>query len=417
MAELIDLTIDDMAAGGRGLAFHNGKPVFVPFTIPGERVRVRLAPGSGKTAEAVGVQLVEASADRVYPLCPHFGPGRCRGCQWQHINPAVQSLLKADIVADQLSRAAGLSDRELERVLRPAIAAPAPWGYNRAITFTVGEDGTWGLPAAEDGRPIPISACPITDPDVMALRDQLDLDLTGIKRVRLELDADDTALVTLWIATEDDAPELEADFPASVNLLLPDNEPMNLIGDAQAYHVVRGRRFRVTAGGFFRPNAGALSGLVAATLALLDVRASDALLDLYAGAGVFGAFMAETAALVTLVESYPPVATDADENTAEFEHVEVIEGGVEAVLPELEEQYDAALIDPPSSGLSEDAAAALAELAPQRIVYLSSDPATLARDAKRLIKAGYALTAAQPIDMAPQTAYIETIARFDKRRS
>ncbi|MDZ4770851.1 MAG: hypothetical protein SGJ24_17125 [Chloroflexota bacterium] len=414
MSKLIDLTIEGIAAGGRGLGFYNGKSIFVPYTIPGERARVLITHSGDRHADAEGVDLLEASADRVYPLCPHFGPGRCRGCQWQHITADVHALLKTDILADQLARLGGLTDSEIEHVLRPAIAAPAMWGYNRHLTLSVTADGRLGLPSTDNGQIIPIDVCPITHPDVLALRDQLDLDLTGIRRVRLELGSDDAAMILLSIVTEEDAPELEADFPASVNLLLPDNEPMNLIGDSHTRYQVSGRWFRVTAGGFFRPNVDALSGLVDVVVRLLDARAHEAVLDLYAGAGLFGAFVADTAALVTLVESYPPTATDADDNTAAYAHVEVIEGSVEAVLPELEEHYDAAIVDPPSSGMSEQAVVALVEASPGRIIYISGDPASLARDVKRLRSAGYALTDAQPIDLAPQTYYLETVARFEK---
>jgi tRNA/tmRNA/rRNA uracil-C5-methylase (TrmA/RlmC/RlmD family) len=413
----IELTIETLTAGGRGLGFYRKTPVFVPFTIPGERARVRVLHRAPNHADAAGIALIEASADRVYPACPHFGPGRCRGCHWQHIDPAVQPLLKTDLVADQLARLGKLSDADIERALRPAIAAPQPWGYNQHLTLTVteGETGlTLGLPS-DDGRVLPIDTCPITHPDVLALRDQLDLDLTGIARLRLEVGSDDAPMLILYVRSEEDAPELEADFPASVNLVLPDNEPLNLIGDSHSRWQIDGRWFRVTAGGAFRPNVGALPGLVGAVMAALDPQPGDAILDLYAGAGVFGAFAAQRAALVTLVESYPPAATDADENTMDMEHVEVIEGAVEAVLPALEDEYAAAIVDPPSSGLSADALEALTDTAPGRIVYVSGDPGTLARDARRLIAAGYALTHVQPIDLAPHTWFIESVARFDRR--
>ncbi|MBK8022410.1 MAG: class I SAM-dependent RNA methyltransferase [Chloroflexi bacterium] len=414
MPDFLELTIDDIAAGGRGLAFYKGKPIFVPYTIPGERVRARLVIAGDRSAAAEGVELLEASADRVYPLCAHFGPGRCGRCQWQHIDTPAQIALKYDIVADQLSRLGGLSDAEIERALRMTLPAPEPWGFNHHITYTVTDDLRLGLPSTEEGRIIAIDECPITHPDLMAFGDQLDLDLTGIRRVRLELGSDGAVMVVLWPRTEEDAPELEADFPASVNIILPDNEPMNLIGDSHTRYQVGGRWFRATAGSAFRPNVAGVGVLAATVRDLLDLRAGDAVLDLYAGVGVFGAFAAETAALVAVVESYPPAATDADENLAEFEHVEVIEGAVEAVLPSLEEHYDAAIVDPSSAGLSDEVIGALAEHAPSRLVYVSGDPASRARDAKRLRRAGYVLSAAQPVDLAPQSYYVDIAARFDR---
>lgn len=417
-SKLIELSIEDMAAGGRGLAFYERKPVFVPYTIPGERIRARLIASDDRHAAATaeGVELLEASADRVYPVCSHFGPGRCGRCQWQHIAYEAQIALKHDILTDQLSRLGGLTDPEIDRALRPTLPAPEQWGYNQHITFSVTADKRLGLPSSEEGRihPVDDGECPVTHPDLMALVEQLDLDLTGIKRVRAELGSDGALMVVLSLLTEEDAPELEADFPASVNVLLPDNEPMNLIGDSHTRYQVDGRWFRATAGSYFRPNVTGVGVLARTVGELLAVRSGEAVLDLYAGVGVFGAFAAEAASLVALVESYPPTATDADENTAEYEHVEVIEGSVETVLEDLDEGYDAAIVDPPSSGLGDAVIGRLAERGVSRLVYVSGDPASLARDAKRLKKVGYHLTAAQPIDLAPQTYYLDTVSRFEK---
>jgi tRNA/tmRNA/rRNA uracil-C5-methylase (TrmA/RlmC/RlmD family) len=189
---------------------------------------------------------------------------------------------------------------------------------------------------------------------------------------------------------------------------------MNLIGDSHTRYEVNGRWFRATAGSYFRPNVAGVGLLARAVNNLVAAKSDEAVLDLYAGVGVFGAFAAETAALVTLVESYPPTATDADDNLADYEHVDVIEGGVDAVLPELDEHYDVVIVDPPSAGLGEAMIRLINDHAPARLVYVSGDPTSLARDVKRLAKVGYRLTAAQPIDLAPQTYYLDTVARFEK---
>src|SRR5262249_13635072 len=126
------------------------------------------------------------------------------------------------------------------------------------------------------------------------------------------------------------------------------------------------------------------------------------------------AFLAERASLVTYVESFPPAATDAEENLSDFENVDLIEGTVEDVLPSLEDHYDVVVLDPPRTGLEGRALDALATLAPAKIVYVSCDPATFARDAKRLVAHGYKLLDVQPVDMFPQTYHIETAATLVK---
>jgi 23S rRNA (uracil1939-C5)-methyltransferase len=141
-----ELTIDSIANGGAGVGINRKRPVFVPYTIPGERVIARPVDIGERHTIAEGVKLLDASADRVYPVCPHFGPQRCGRCQWQHIAYDAQLLLKQDILADQLGRLGGLSDREIEAALRPTIASPEQWAYNYHMTFSVTEDLQLAVP-------------------------------------------------------------------------------------------------------------------------------------------------------------------------------------------------------------------------------------------------------------------------------
>ena len=406
-----ELTIDSIANGGYGIGMRGRRPVFVPYTIPGERVIARPVEVGERHTIAEGVTLLEASADRVYPICPHFGPGRCGRCQWQHIAYDAQLLLKQDILADQLGRLGGLADRAIEAALRPVIASPEQWHYNAQMTFNVTEDRRLALPGADGKSSFPIEVCHILNADLLDLYDQLDLDLEGIKRVKLQIGSDGARMIVLSLA-QDEAPELETDLPASVNVLLPDNEPMNLIGDSHSNYTINGRTFRATAGSSFRANLSQLPNLVRMVEALLELHGGERVLDLYAGVGVFSAVAAPKASLVTLVESYPPAVTDADENLADFDNVDVIEGSVEAVLPTLDEAYDAAIVDPPSRGLGKEGVDLLVGTQAERIVYVSDDPASLARDAKRLLAQGYRLAAAQPLDLAPQTYYLDIAALF-----
>ena len=409
-----EITIESIANGGAGVGMHRRQPVFVPYTIPGERLIARPLATSERHILAEGVTLLEASADRVYPVCPHFGPGRCGRCQWQHIAYEAQLLLKQDILADQLGRLGGLRDHEIEAALHPTIGSPEPWGYNAHMTFSVTADLRLAFSTLDGKSLFPIEVCHILHPDLLDLYGQLELDLNGIKRVKLQIGSDGERMIILSLA-QDEAPELEIDLPASVNVLLPDNEPMNLIGDSHSRYDFSGRSFRVTAGSSFRANLAQMPALVETVTTLLDLRGGETVLDLYAGVGVFSAFAAPKAALVTLVESYPPAVTDADENLADFDNVDVIEGSVEEVLEMLDEACDAVIVDPPSRGLGKAVIDGLVSTQAARILYVADDPATLARDAKRLTQQGYRLAAAQPIDSAPQTYYFDTAALFVRR--
>lgn len=413
MGSEFEVEIESMAHGGSGLGRHKGSPVFVPYTIPGERVLARRVDTDDKRILAEGITLLDASADRVFPVCPHFGPHKCGRCHWQHMNYAAQLLIKQDILADHLSRMGELSDRAILAALRPTIASPDEWYYNYHMTLTVTADGQIGFPDANGRGIFPIEECHILHPDLLTLYQQIDIDLTGFKRVRLQQGSDGDPMVILTTLSED-APELEIDLPASINLILPDNVPMNLIGDSHSRFTVNGHAFRVTAGSYIRPNYSQLDNLVNTALMLLDLRGGEKVLDLYAGVGMFSRFAAQAASLVTLVESYPPAVTDADENLADLDNVDVFEGGVEVVLPTLNDRYDAALVDPPAA-LSREAFASINQI--PSLVYLSDDPATLAKETKRLKRAGYELVVAQPIDLSPQTYYIDTIALFHRGKS
>jgi 23S rRNA (uracil1939-C5)-methyltransferase len=213
---------------------------------------------------------------------------------------------------------------------------------------------------------------------------------------------------------DDQPPELEVNMPVSINFVLSDNEPVNLIGSSNLTYTVHGRRFRVTAGGFFQVNLPQAEKLVDLVLERLNLQGDETVLDLYAGVGLFTAFVAERASFVTSVESYPPAVTDADENLADLDNIDLIEGSVEDVLAELEGPVDAVVVDPPRTGVEPAALDILDDLGARTIVYVSCEPATLARDAKRLVAKGFRLVDVQPVDMFPQTYHIECVAHFTR---
>jgi len=405
-----ELDLETMAHGGAAMGRHEGRVIFMPYAIPGERVRAAITEEKERFAYAELVEVLSASPDRAEPPCPHFGAGRCGGCQWQHIAYPAQLDYKRAVLADQLRRVGGIADPPV----RPTLPSPFPWGYRAHMTFTASSEGWLGLWSANRENLIPIETCAILNPALMALFAQLDLDAPEIERVRFQIGSspDDAMLV---LETGDDLPpEIVLDLPVSVNLLLSDNQPVNLIGKSAVSYAVLGRQFRVTAGGFFQSNPAVAEVLVQEVMSRLDLKGDETVLDLYSGVGLFTAFLAERAGLVVSVESYPPAVTDAGANLADCDNLDIIEGSVESVLADLEEPIGVALVDPPRTGLSVDVVDALARLAPPTLMYVSCDPATLSRDAARLVKKGYRLLDVQPVDMFPQTFHIEAAALFGR---
>ena len=200
-------------------------------------------------------------------------------------------------------------------------------------------------------------------------------------------------------------------------LLLSDGQHANLIGSNHITEVVADRAYRVSAPSFFQVNTPQAAQLVRLVTEYLDLQGDETVLDAYCGVGLFTTHLAERAGLVVGIEMVPAAVDDLLENTAEFDNVDVIEGPVEAVLPDLDLSIDAVVVDPPRAGLDRFALDALigrdvSRRVPARLVYVSCDPATLARDAKRLAAAGYHLTEVQPVDMFPQTYHVESVALF-----
>lgn len=405
MERQFKLGLTAMAHGGDALGRHQGKVVFVPYAIPGEQALVEVIEDKGSYARAQLVEVISPSPHRVRPPCPHFG--ECGGCHWQHIAYQAQLDYKRRIVHDQLGHIGHLPDVPV----KPTIPT-SPWHYRNHVQFSIAEDCQLGFRAAKDHRVVPIEECHLLHPLLDELFAALELDLPGLRRLSLRagINTDDRMVI---LETEgDQPPELEVDLPVSCVLLLSDGTPVNLIGSNHIAEVVAGRKFRISAGSFFQVNTAGTEKLGEIVTGYLDLQGDEVLLDAYCGVGTFGLSLADKVAQVIGVESNPSAVADADFNAGELENITLIEGQVEDVLPHLEERIDAAILDPPRQGCEPEVLEALGRLAPQKVVYVSCDPAVFARDARRLTKEGYQLVEVQPLDMFPQTYHIECVALF-----
>lgn len=410
----IEIQAETMGYDGRALGTFDGRSVLLPYSIPGERLEARLYEKEDQPLVAEGITLLDASADRVRPRCPHFGPRQCGRCQWQHIDYPAQLLLKQDMLADMLETIGGLKDPEV----RPVIASPEAWGYNSRMQFIVTKDGDLGLmaassPSGDQTKLFPIQECHVLHPDLLMLKESLEMErLKDLEAVTMQRGSDGT--MTLVVRMKgDEPPELLTDLPVSINMQMRDHTLVNLIGELYGRYTVKGRAFRVGAGNFFRANLSQMDNLLDAVLAGLHLQSGENVLDLFAGVGVFTAFIAPQAASVTLVESSTAAVDDADFNLGDVDNVDILEGRVEDVLDALEERFDAAVIDPPG-GLSADTLSGLVALEIPRLVYVSGDARKLARDVKQLTAASYRLKYAQPLDLAPHTYSIDTVVVLER---
>lgn len=399
------LELTAMAHGGSALGRdQQGRVIFVPLAIPGETVRVQLKEGKERYAYAELLEVLQPSRHRIEPRCRHFGT--CGGCHFQHIAYPAQLGFKTEVVRDQLERVGKFADPPV----RGTLSSPAEWQYCHSATFHPAQEGRLGYWSPIEERVIPIDECHVIQPLLWQLFEDLDLDLTGILHVTLRVGADDDLLIAL--ETQDvEPPALEVDFPVSVAMVLPNGEAANLVGDNYLVQRCAGRHWRVSAGSFFQANLGAAEHLVSLVDGLAALAGQETVLELYSGVGLFTATLSARAIKVVGIESNPDAISDAAVNLEETENVELYQGPVEEVLPALTDlPFDVVVMDPPPGGVDPAVIDSLLEVRAPRIVYVSCDPATFARDARRLVRGGYRLEEVSPVDMFPQTYHIEMVS-------
>ncbi len=382
----LTLTAERPAHGGYCVARHEGKVVFVRFALPGETVIARVTEDRKNLTFADAIEIITPAPERVSPRCPHYTA--CGGCHWQHADYAAELRFKHAVVVEQFVRFGGVADPPV----LPVIPSPDPYGYRTHITLHGAPGGGLGFVGMAGGV-IPIETCPIAAPALDA----------AIGRMRL-LRRFHPPGMRLRLHTGDDGTVEQA-------VMTGKGDDDDATGDADmrvVTHTVRGRVFRCSAGAFFQVNLAGAEALVEAVLAHLTLSGSEHVLDLYSGGGLFSAFIAPLAHTVTAIESAPASIADARVNLADRPNVTLQAGRVEDLLPGL--RADAVVLDPPRAGMRPAALEALIACAPRRIAYVSCDPATLARDCKRLIAAGWRLDQVQPVDMFPRTWHVECVA-------
>lgn len=417
MDQIIEITLDAIAHGGEALGRHDGKVIFVPYAIPGEHVRVEIVEAKERWARARLLEVLRPSPDRVEPPCPHFGPDGCGGCQWQHIAYERQAELKGEIVADQLRRLGHLAAPPVADVIALADdAGLLDFGYRNYAQFALTGEGRLGFRRAAGPEVIAIDRCLLLAEQLDELHAALDLAWPELTGITLRAGANTGQALLVLETRGADLPELELDLPAACAVLTPAGVQA-LVGEPWMEERVAGRPYRISAEGFFPINTAGAAALVEIVRAYAAVQPGDVVLDVYCGAGLFALALADSAAEVIGIEPAPAACDDFEHNAADLANVSLHEGAVEEVLPALRSQeprVDVAVLTPPRTGAGETVISELAALHPRRIIYISSDPATLARDSVYLVAAGYRLIEVQPVDMFPQTYHVETVALWER---
>jgi 23S rRNA (uracil1939-C5)-methyltransferase len=402
------IRIEKCVYGGDGLGrLADGRAVFVPFTLPGEEVNIELLDEKGKFSRSRLLEVVVASPQRVTPPCPHFGV--CGGCHYQMLGYGDQVQLKASILKEQLERLGGLTlGGEIEFT-----PSPHPLAYRNHVQFHPLTDGSLGFMSAEGNQLIPIQSCLLPLQGIQDTWPLLEIaEGQLLSRVSFREDPREEILVLLE-GVDPEPPDLETQLPISLAYKAKGSPTLlTLAGEDSLIFTIRGKDFLVSAESFFQVNQEVAESMLTYVLSLMPSNPVPEILELYSGVGFFSRFLAEHCQHLVAIEAAPSACYDFVDNLNEFDHVELYEGAVEEILPSLVKVLphpQLVVLDPPRSGLQAKAREALLKLEPEQIIYISCDPASLARDLKVLKASGYQLKNLRGFDMFPQTYHVECV--------
>ncbi|MCC6236978.1 MAG: class I SAM-dependent RNA methyltransferase [Dehalococcoidia bacterium] len=393
----ITLELTGFAHGGYALGrAPDGRIVFASYGVPGERVVAEITAEAPSYIEATVVQVLEASPHRVTARCQYFGPGygqQCGGCQLQHIEYGEQVRLKTEVVRDQLRRIGKFEDAPV----LPMLGQERPWEYRNHMRFTVRRDGDVGFMQRGTHRFLKIELCPIALPQVNRALAGVQGRTFGTRQLS----------VRVGEHTEDELIQPTLQWRPGRTRRVRSGQPF-------LREELLGQRYRVSASAFFQVNTRQAEVLVAYALDRLLERQPNVVVDAYSGVGTFAALVAPHVDRVITIEAQTAAGDDAEVNLGQLRNVTRTVGDVARVLPGMDPSPDALVIDPPRAGVERAVLHAIIESTTRRVVYVSCEPATLARDLRILVDAGFALLEVQPVDMFPQTQHIECVAVLDR---
>jgi 23S rRNA (uracil1939-C5)-methyltransferase len=400
----MEFTPHDMAHGGSAIARIDGKAFFIDGVIPGETAIGEIAVDKGSWGRIELTEVIAPSPERIEPRCRHFD--RCGGCQWQYAVYSAQLEWKRSIVAGQLAHLGGIPDPPV----RPTVAPGEPYGYRNRMDFRV-RNGRPALHQRRSRNLVELVDCRILHPNLADLFADLG-NLAGVRMLTLRTSA----------ATGDVLAVIEGKLPPQsrtwgCNVVQVTDSGMSVVeGSESIEETVAGIRFRITGTAFFQNNTAGAAELVRLAVEAADIEADDTLLDAYAGGGLFSATVGSDAGRVVAIEVDKTAATDlhANLNRAGIDDFRIIRDSTEDAIERIGEYWDVVIADPPRKGLGVDGVDALTAAEPRTLVYVSCDPASLARDTRLLAEFGYQLEWVAPVDMFPQTYHIECVARFHR---
>lgn len=443
---IAEIKIESYGSEGQGIGRLDGLAVFVKAALIGERVRAQITKTAPRFAEARLIEMLEQSPNRVEPSCPHFG--RCGGCDIMHMDYAHQLDFKRMKVENAFRRIGGF---DIE--VKPCVASPKTVRYRNKAVFSFRQSGKTvvsGTLEEKSHRVIQTSDCLLQSETALKALEIVTKwandfaipaydERTG-KGVLRHLAVRSTSLgETMVVIIAAARPQNEAELVSRLVSAVSSIKSIVLNLNREKQSVIMGRKsfllwgedaviesildmdFAVAAESFLQVNHAQTERLYSFAVNLLELNKNDSAVDLYCGIGTLSLLMAKSAGSVSGIEYVPRAIENAKSNAEanSIKNADFICGAAEKVLPELVKsgkRVSKLLLDPPRAGAMKPALDAIIKCAPERIAYVSCDPATLARDCKILVnEGGYVIECVQPFDMFPQTGHVETVVLLSRK--
>jgi len=450
IGEKIKIAIESLAHGGEGVGRYQGLTVFVPDTAPGDVVEVKITESKKSYARGKVRQLITPASERIKPVCPVFY--QCGGCQWQHLPYEVQLKEKTKIVKDNISKIGKLD----EKLVREIIGAKNPFNYRNKVQFPAGKVAgkmELGFYAPGTHRIIPVKLCYIQHSlgDKAAFQAKEVLEEFGIdayqeetgqgflRHLMVRIGAKTGEIMLVLVTNGETIPQEKTLVEAlkdkigeglvsicqnintkDTNVILGKTTKV-LWGKEKIIDYIGDLAFAISPRSFYQINPEQTEVLYNIALKYAGLSGQETVIDAYCGIGTISLFLAQKAKLVYGIEVEEQAIFDAKENANlnGIENTEFLAGQSERVMPRLYEEGirpEVIVVDPPRKGCEKIVLEAMMQMKPKRIVYISCNPSSLARDLAYLEELGYQTVEIQPVDMFPQTFHVECVALIERKK-
>lgn len=445
--QTVELSVESLTSEGDGVARFGGFVVFIPAAAPGDRICAQIAEVRKNYARARLVSVLEPSPHRTEPPCPYFG--RCGGCTLQHLDYSFQLQQKKSFVGDAIQRIGGIRQAEISDTLGMA----SPFHYRNKVQFVASRfqgEFSAGLYALSSHRVVSVENCPLQlELGNRVLKEAVRLIRAlgwtaydeksrrgSVRHLALRISRSQEAVLVSVVSAErglknltgfaarlmEAVPQVRGVYlnynPGRTNVVMGSNQEL-VAGNPYIEEEVAGMRYCISPLSFFQVNGEGAARLAETALQFAGGGGKTAL-DAFCGAGFFTMFLSKKFERIFGIEEVPDAVRDAGGNARlnGVGNAEFICGRVEEALPALTAQgrrFELALLDPPRKGAQESVLRTLADAAVEKILYVSCNPSTLARDLKILTALGYAVEGVRPVDMFPQTAHVETVVKLQRQ--